>query len=180
MLPSDASLAEQLSHLRTTSVAVVCFGYHQQVLHQEGFGYLIPSSEGERLLGVVWDSSVFPVHNQTTDETRLTCMIGGEHMPNFAAHSADDFIAIAREGLERHLGIRAKPDVVTVKLATQAIPQYTMGHSKRVAEITRGLQLLSPRLRLLGNSYSGVAVNDCIAAARTFFTTEAQRSLRPS
>lgn len=154
---------------RMASVAVVCCGYREHVLAHKGFGYLIPSSERERLLGVVWDSSVFPEHNQSRGETRLTCMIGGEHMADFASQSADDFIAMAREGLERHLGIARQPDAVTIKLATHAIPQYTLGHTQRVAQATLGLQQYFPRIALLGNSYHGVAVNDCIAEAARLF-----------
>ena len=90
-------------------------------------------------------------------------------MPNFASYSADDCIAMAREGLERHVGIKQRPDAVTIKRATQATPQYTRGHTQRVAQAMQGLQHYSPRITLLGNSYHGVAVNDCVAEAARLF-----------
>ncbi|MDP1835132.1 MAG: protoporphyrinogen oxidase [Chlamydiales bacterium] len=151
-----------LNEIPFTSVAVVCFGYSQSVLPLNGFGYLIPSSEAEKLLGVVWDSSAFPQHNQQKDETRLTCMIGGEHMKNFANNSVEDFIEIAKEGLRRHLSIYAEPDVTTVKLANHAIPQYTLGHAQRVSELQAKLSI-----KLTGSSYHGVSVNDCITTGKS-------------
>lgn len=138
------------------SVAVVCFGYRKKVLPLEGFGYLIPSSQKEQLLGVVWDSSVFPEQNTQGDETRLTCMI--KEGPLFNRYTAEDFTAIAMEGLQRHLRITARPDVVAVKLAKKSIPQYTVGHQERLAEIKRALPI-----QIVGSSYGGVSVNDCIA-----------------
>ncbi len=60
-----------------SSVAVVGMGFHQPQLKERGFGYLVPASQGERVLGMVWDSCVFPEQNHARQETRITCMIGG-------------------------------------------------------------------------------------------------------
>lgn len=39
----------------------------------QGFGHLLPSSEDQALLGVVYDSVAFPQHNRPTgNTTRLT------------------------------------------------------------------------------------------------------------
>jgi oxygen-dependent protoporphyrinogen oxidase len=43
----------------------------------------------------------------------------------------------------------------------QAIPQYTLGHTSRVAEIDR-LTALYPGLALAGASLHGVSVIDCL------------------
>lgn len=41
----------------------------------QGFGHLLPSSEDQALLGVVYDSVAFPQHNRPTGETtRLTVL----------------------------------------------------------------------------------------------------------
>lgn len=151
-----------LGEIPFASVAVVCLGYPTQVLNREGFGYLIPSSEMEKLLGVIWDSSVFPEHNSHPEETRLTCMIGGMHMADFENYTTDDFLSIAQEGLARHLRIKEQPQATTIKLAVNAIPQYTCGHAKRLSELQSKFTM-----SLIGNSYHGISVNDCIANARS-------------
>jgi len=44
----------------------------------------------------------------------------------------------------------------------QAIPQYTVGHSQRLAEIR---DRLPTNFHMVGNSFEGVSVNDCILQA---------------
>src|SRR5262249_33184471 len=77
---SHKELHQLLLGIPLASVVVVNFGFHRKVLKKKGFGYLIPSFEQEEILGVVWDSSVFPQQNLLPEETRLTVMIGGVRM----------------------------------------------------------------------------------------------------
>ena len=48
--------------------------YDGHVLPANGFGYLVPAQEPSDILGVVFDSCVFPTEVPTT---RLTVMLGG-------------------------------------------------------------------------------------------------------
>lgn len=150
----------------SASIAVVCLGYCQQVLKQRGFGYLIPSSQNESILGAVWDSSIFPSQNLTPNQTRITVMIGGSRMKNFVDFSESDFNSVAFNALRKHLAIQTNPDVQHVHIAKNAIPQYLVGHGQKTEEIKKQIGKNSSRIRLLGSSYSGVSVNDCIAEAK--------------
>lgn len=150
----------------TTSIAVVSLGYRRKVLDRKGFGYLIPSSQKEQILGAVWDSSIFPTQNQSEEQTRLTVMIGGSHMTNFDDHEESDFYRIACDAMRKHLSIHAIPDLYHVHLARGAIPQYQVGHREFVEQIKKQISMISTRIQILGSSYSGVSVNDCIAEAK--------------
>lgn len=156
-----AEAAPQSSRLLKTipanTVTVVNLGYRSPQLALEGFGYLIPSCERESILGVVWDSSVFPQQNRWRGQTRLTVMIAG------AKSDAKD---VACEAVERHLGIRRRADVSVITVAPHAIPQYTLGHLDRIETLRRILQQEAPQVELLGNSFYGLSVNDCIAKSR--------------
>jgi protoporphyrinogen/coproporphyrinogen III oxidase len=111
------------------SVAVVNVGYRTRVLDKAGFGYLIPSSENQKVLGVVWDSIAFPAQNQHPEETRLTVMLGGRHHPDIETMGEERIISLALEALSNHLAISKSPDAIAFKLAYRAIPQYLVGHS---------------------------------------------------
>lgn len=152
--------SETLAQIDFVSTAVVTLGYRQPVLKREGFGYLIPSTEQEKVLGVVFDSSVFP---QQGSGTRLTVMLGDRRLPNFDSCSKEQFLSIAQETLSRHLGIEKAPDFAEVKIARQAIPQYLVGHLERLRAIEQQVAKSFPQLTLLGSSFYGVSVNDCIA-----------------
>ena len=168
MQPHCPELGGLLQSIPATSLAVVNFGYRKPVLKENGFGYLIPSKENEEILGVVWDSCVFPEQNRDPDETRLTVMVGGDHMSNFGAYSKHDFVDIAQRAIKKHLDIRESPDSIAFHSVNDAIPQYPVGHTKTVEAIEQLLNKKFPRISILGNSYYGVSVNDCIATAKIF------------
>jgi oxygen-dependent protoporphyrinogen oxidase len=166
LLPkSHHSLINHLNSIPSASVIAINFGYRKQVLKKSGFGYLIPSKEKEQILGVVWDSSVLPQQNGDRNETRLTVMMGGEHHPDLIKLSDSEWIAIALEALKRQLGIEEKPDAIAVKVAAEAIPQYYVGHQERLHQIEAESRKISQRFFLLGSSFYGVSLNDCIARA---------------
>lgn len=148
------------------SLTVVCLGYNEDCLEKPGFGYLIPSKEKENLLGVVFDSSAFPEQNLSEGQTRLTAMIGGETRPELAHLSGEECLSIVKDALKRHLNIDREPDFVQLKRVQQAIPQYQVGHGKNIAAVRHELEERDPRLILSGNSFDGVAVNDCVANAK--------------
>lgn len=144
---------ERLASVPHATVTVVNLGYHDQQLAQSGFGYLIPTWQRESILGVVWDSCVFPQQNTRPTQTRLTVMIPGE-----PAQALD----IALDAVQRHLGLTRQPDVHLVTVRHRAIPQYPVGYQKMLEEARRSLP---PHVTLIGSGYQGVAVNDCIANA---------------
>jgi protoporphyrinogen/coproporphyrinogen III oxidase len=79
-LPANSKRLESarlfLKGVPRASAAVVNVGYRQDVLKSHnGFGYLVPSSQKQDVLGVVWDSRTFPKQGQLT-ETRLSVMMG--------------------------------------------------------------------------------------------------------
>jgi len=89
--------------------------------------------------------------------------------PGQKALSQDAWKAIALDSLCRHLSLpEAKvavlrsPTCVNVSIDRNAIPQYTVGHSRLVANIKNTLRRNIPSLHLVGNSWGGVGVNDSI------------------
>ncbi|MEC7838903.1 MAG: protoporphyrinogen oxidase [Chlamydiota bacterium] len=161
---------ENSFEMKTSSIAVACIGYNNKVFKRKGFGHLIPSKEQENMLGVVWDSSVFPEQNKNENQIRLTAMLGGSHQPEIIDKPESEIKQIVLEGLQKQMNIDAIPDFVSIHYAKNAIPQYTIGHNSRVQEMQRSFAKISENITLLGNSYHGVAVNDCIARANATAT----------
>ncbi len=164
--PHHMEAAQELDHIPFSTVAVVSLGYKEKLLSQKGFGYLIPLQEREKILGVVWDSCVFPDQCLGLEQTRLTVMIGGTRMPDFAQQSTSELLDCAMQALSKHLQIHVKPHVTDVYMAHSAIPQYIVGHESKKAAIQKAIHQLSPHFKILGSSFDGVAVNDCIAHSK--------------
>jgi len=148
-------LVPELSQIPFASLNVVNLGYDHPVLPRDGFGYLIPSQEKDPIMGVIWDSSVFPEQNRNPNETRLTVML---------RPSEKEPLEVAQTALARQLKITTFPAASRVTQANAAIPQYTVGHLARLQGIEAALP---PSIKLLGSSYRTLSVNECIAEALT-------------
>ena len=130
----------------------------------DGFGFLVPRGEGLRILGCLWDSSIFPGVRAPAGKVLLRCMIGGAHDP--AAVSDDDEVLIrqVREDLAAGMGIRAEPELTRVYRWPLGIGQYHVGHQDRLDRIHERLAT-NPGLWVAGSSYYGVSMNACIEKA---------------
>jgi oxygen-dependent protoporphyrinogen oxidase len=164
LAPLDTTLAALLARIAYTPVAVVGFGYRSQPLPLEGFGVLTTSESRLAVLGVTWDSSVFP-DRAPAGGCGLRVMIGGQRAPELVALDEPALIETARTGLRITMQFDREPDVVHVRRWPRGIPEYAPGHLALVEEISARTAAL-PGLHLNGNAYRGVAMNDCAREAR--------------
>lgn len=162
--PNEASLKEEVINMYA-SVAVVNLGYQADVWENPGFGYLIPSKEQKKVLGCVWDSSVFPQQNQQAKETRLTLMLGGIHHPEVSQWSEKECLETALEAVSKQMKIDMQPAAFNVSMANQAIPQYRVGYHSHLLKFLGNIKKYTTRLSVIGSSFGGVSVNDCIQNA---------------
>ncbi len=128
----------------------------------EGFGFLVPGSEGIDLLGALFMSRLFR-NRAPADRELVVAMIGGRRWPG--AVEADEGVILERvaRGLERALGLRSGLDPLEVIRWPQAVPQPAVGHPGRVARARAGLAG-GPRLELAGAWLDGVSVGDTLAS----------------
>jgi oxygen-dependent protoporphyrinogen oxidase len=161
----DNGITGVLQQIPYASMTVICFGYSrgQIVRSLDGFGYLIPKKEGRNTLGTLWDSSMFE-NRAAEGKVLLRSMMGGACFPEYVKLSDDEVVARVRQDLKMTMGINAEPEFVRVFRHPQAIPQYTVGHGARLQKLEELLKV-HPGLILTGNSYRGIGLNDCVAAA---------------
>ncbi len=150
LFQGDSEALNFFEAIESEKLTVVNVAFSKKVFRKEGFGYLIPTSEKEKALGVVFDSSIFPEQNWGK-ESRFTVMLreGGEKE--------------ALDALQRHLGICEAPSVIHVKKYGAVIPQYGVGHLERVEAFEAHLTKRYPQVHCIGNYLRGPSVNACVA-----------------
>ncbi len=114
---ADRVIAALPPPLPARSLWVVNLAFAGDILPKKGFGYLIPTKEKEALLGVVFDSHIFPEQNRG-DVTCLSAMVRPEE---------SEPIQAALQALQRHLHIQQTPIYTASFLARNAIPQFELG-----------------------------------------------------
>jgi oxygen-dependent protoporphyrinogen oxidase len=161
----DKSIATVLADIPYPHVSVVCLGYQKsKVRHPlNGFGFLVPHNENRKILGSLWDSSIFA--NRAADNTvLLRTMIGGAQFPELAELTPDQLQDIVLAELRSIVGLQGDPDMAQVYRWPKAIPQYRVGHGAILDTLKQKLSA-HPGLYLTGNAYRGIGMNDCIANA---------------
>jgi oxygen-dependent protoporphyrinogen oxidase len=158
----DSELSGALSEIPYPPVSVVCFGYKKEkVKHTlDGFGFLIPHREGRRILGTLWDSSIFP-NRAPKGRVLLRTMVGGSQSPELAMLDDDRLVRAVFDELKPIVSLGTEPDMVRIYRWEKAIPQYIAGHGERLAFIDERLKSC-PGLYITGNAYHGVGINDCV------------------
>ena len=161
----DAEMARILREILYAPMNVICCGYEREKISRnlDAFGYLIAKKERRATLGTLWDSSIFP-NRAPQGKVLLRSMMGGATNPAAIDLSDSAVLSKVRADLQQIMGISAEPDFVRIFRHPQAIPQYTVGHSRRI-EGLRARAALTPGLFLTGNAFFGVGLNDCVNAS---------------
>ena len=159
-------LSSEMAAIQYSSSITVGLGYDRQVRESlpPGFGFLVPRSEGKRLLAATFVHNKFP-HRAPDDRALLRCFFAGANAENVWPLADDQIIGIVRNELQQILGVRADPLFSRVYKWKSAMAQYGVGHLDRLDRIERLRQQL-PGIALAGNAYRGIGVPDCVRSGR--------------
>lgn len=173
LLPKENSkLIENLNSIPSVDAVVVCMEFEGKIpLPAPGFGHLTPSFENSCVLGVIYDSCTFPQHDRPDKpSTRFTVMMGGSWMEDLKklvpSMTPDDLGKFAVKSIQSQLGFSQEPINIHTEIQKSCIPQYVLGHEKVIDNIFSQVKDNKLPLSLVGSSYKGPSVNDCINNAR--------------
>jgi len=158
---AQAELSRELLAIEYTSSVTVTLSYKKATVNlPPGFGFLVPRTEGKRMLACTFVHQKFP-YRAPPDRALLRCFLGGSRDQNVVAASDDELANIVREDLRQILGLNAEPLFTRVFKWKAAMPQYAVGHLDHMNRIEKLLNRL-PGLALAGNGYRGIGLPDCI------------------
>lgn len=175
LLPADSSSAV---------LVAFCYPDASRVPLPDGFGFLVPPRlDSERaldpsanlLLACTFVDQKFPARVPPNGRM-IRAFFGGAAAERVTQCNNDEIAAIARLELARALNATvpisgapptpAPPPILTVvRRWPRSLPQYTVGHLDRAAEIESRLAAFGS-LTLLGNALHGVGLPDLIRDAR--------------
>ena len=161
----EPSFESLLTSVEYAGVAVVSLGYAKKDIGHslDGFGFLVPRSAGLRILGTVWNSSLFP-GRAPEGHALLTAFVGGTTDPAVTKLSSEELSNLVHREIAPLLSIKSAPTFCNVTIWPRALPQYNLGHGDRLASITENLASF-PGLFLAGNYLRGPAIGACVEQA---------------
>jgi oxygen-dependent protoporphyrinogen oxidase len=168
---ASADLSTELAAIQYSSSITVVMGYDLEVRQSlpPGFGFLVPRSEGKRLLAATFVHNKFP-HRAPEDRALLRCFFAGSNAEAVWDLKDQQIIDIVRHELRQILGaqipgLREEPLFARVYKWKSAMAQYGVGHLERLDKIERIVKQI-PGLTLAGNAYRGIGVPDCVRSGR--------------
>ena len=161
----DESLADLVGEIYYPPLSVLYLAYERGAVKNplDGFGFLGVPSDKLDVLGCLYNSSLFSGRTPK-GQVLLTVFVGGAISPEKALIEDTELVKMTHDELTGILGISNEPEVIAITRYDRAIPQYAMGHLKRVHDIEARLDGM-PWLSIAGNYTHGVSTGDCIKEA---------------
>ena len=167
----DAQLGAELSAIPYSSSITLNLVYDEAKIGTlpEGFGFLVPASEGRSMLACTFVHRKF-LGRTAPGKAVFRAFLGGARGEAMLDESDEALIATVRRELSEILGVKTlglamEPEHVQVSRWRRAMAQYSVGHQERMQRIKSRLAA-TPGLRLAGNAYDGIGVPDCIRLGR--------------
>ena len=169
--PVDAQLGDDLVAIPYSSSITVNLIYDEAKLGPlpDGFGFLVPSSEGRAMLACTFVHRKF-LGRTPPGKAVMRAFLGGMKNEDLLAEPDSALVATVRRELREILGDHVlrplvEPEHVQVTRWRRAMAQYAVGHQERMKRIAARVETL-PTLRLAGNAYDGIGIPDCIRLGR--------------
>jgi len=152
----DPRLSELLASIPCSSSSVWTFGYRRSdVPHPlDAFGFLVPKPERRVIMACTWLGTKWP--GRVPDDKAV-----------FRCFSTDPDVSreAALADLNHLMDITAEPIFALNHRWPDSMPQYSVGHTVRVAEIDARSAAI-PGFSLIGNAFRGIGIPDCVRSAQ--------------
>ncbi len=162
----DGELSDLIGDISYAPIAAVALGFEKREYGRvlDAFGFLVPRREGRRVLGILFDSSIFP-NRAPEGHALIRGMIGGARSPELAFRPDEELLGMMKQEVEDILGIKDGHVFSRVYRHEMGIPQYPVSHPARMGRIRDRLREVGG-LFLNNNAYEGIGLNDCVRNSR--------------
>jgi len=172
----DAGLAGLLE-IEASSAIIVAMAFtpeqSQSIKLPRGFGFLVPQAHDvaseTKLMATTFVDQKF-THRAPAGGIVLRAFFGGAAANELMSQSDEALTDLARRDLGGIIGTLSTAHITLVRRWPDSLPQYAVGHLKRVAEIERVVAGI-PNLRVTGNAFHGVGMPDIIRQGRVAATS---------
>lgn len=156
------SFIKPLDPAPPTTVATVALAYPEAVdLGMDGTGFLVPRQSDYTITACTWTHRKWP-HTTPPGKSLLRCYVGRADEESIVDESDDVILETVQNDLKRSMNIDTTPSFTHITRWHKAMPQYIVGHNKRLESTREQLKQHLPGIILAGSSYEGVGIPDCI------------------
>lgn len=164
---ADYTCFDVLESVPQNSVANVALAFDESAIEQklDGTGFVVSRNSDFRITACTW---TYRKWENTTPNGKvlLRAYVGKPTDKKIISLSDEEIVNIVLEDLRKTMKIKAEPEFSIVSRWKNKMPQYTIGHQARVANLRETIAVELPEVYLVGSSYDGVGIPDCIGQAK--------------
>jgi protoporphyrinogen/coproporphyrinogen III oxidase len=163
---SNYSFMDVFKDMPSNSVANVAMAFPKSAIERDidGTGFLVSRNSDFRITACTWTHKKWP-GTTPEDMALLRCYVGKPDDQEIVEMSDEEIINIVLRDLNKTMNITAKPLFHVVTRWRKAMPQYTVGHLGKMAQVRASLEKELPGVYLAGGSFEGVGIPGCIDQA---------------
>jgi protoporphyrinogen/coproporphyrinogen III oxidase len=162
LLP-DVAFLKRSEAAPNTSVATIAMAFDEKDvrLTQEGTGFVSSRLEPKSLTACTWTHMKWS-HAAPEGKALLRTYVGKAGNDQVIYESDEFLVNKTLEEMSDVVAISGDPEFAVVSRWPEAMPQYPVGHQAWLRDVNKKLSQELPSLQLLGASYDGVGLPDCI------------------
>lgn len=167
MLASLGAAADQI-RIPYASVANVVLGFRRSDTlgrTNTGSGFVVSRQEGLAITACTVTSEKWP-HTTPDDLLLIRCYVGRQGDLRGVTMSDEQLVRAVRHDLHQTLGLAAEPVFAEITRWPEAMPQYGVGHTEKIASFRAALRARMPGVAVTGAGFAGVGLPDCIAQGK--------------
>ncbi|MFZ3578672.1 protoporphyrinogen oxidase [Virgibacillus sp. DJP39] len=160
---SQFDFFHEFDNVPATSVANVAMAFDQSAIKKDidGTGFVVSRNSDFRITACTWTHKKWP--NSTPEGSVLIrCYVGRPSDQEVVDLSDEEIKGIVLKDLNKTMNITQEPKFSVISRWKNAMPQYTVGHKERIANVRNHMDESLPGVYLAGSSFEGVGIPDCI------------------
>lgn len=162
LLP-EAEFLKRKNATQNTSVATIAMAFDEADvrLSQEGTGFVSSRLEPKALTACTWTHMKWS-HAAPKGKALLRTYVGKAGNDQVIYESDEFLVKKTLEEMSDVVAISGEPEFAIVSRWPDAMPQYPVGHQAWLHEVNKKLAQDLPNVLLVGASYDGVGLPDCV------------------
>ncbi|HLS07776.1 protoporphyrinogen oxidase [Lentibacillus sp.] len=160
---SQYDLFNEFRDIPATSVANVAMAFDESAIKKDidGTGFVVSRNSDFQITACTWTHKKWP-NAAPEGKALVRCYVGRPDDQSVVHLSNVEMTEMVLNDLNQTMNITEKPEFSVISRWTNAMPQYTVGHTERVAKVREDIRRELPGVFLAGSSYEGVGIPDCI------------------
>lgn len=162
-LLKDRADISYLNEMPSTSVATVVLAFPESSLKKDidGAGFVVSRASDYSITACTWTHRKWE-KSAPEGYALLRGYVGRAGDEEIVYKSDEEIVDAVLKDLSHIMEIDGKPEFHLIKRWKKSMPQYEVGHLKKLEDVYKSVEAELPGLLITGASFGGIGIPDCI------------------